>query len=219
METVCLNDLKAISWIRKITVSGYIHTLESKHSQQIPEQIILLCMLFYGNDCDEWNVSFIGNGLESKDRTLSAIPISGIEKAGSAYGKRVIKSGRFSWRFRIESMDMMGRGNKPMVGIWRVNFIDNPPLDTFFTKGKEQGYGFAPLGPKLSSYNSGYTADEYGVVAEDGDTVTMIIDLDQLSLCWKINDKSYGKSHDIIKDTYRAAVYMANSEKIVEIVE
>ena len=207
MSTVCLNDLKAISWVRKATVSGYIHTLESKHSQQIPKQIILLCMLFYGNDCDEWNVSFIGNGLELKDRTLSPIAISRMKKAGSAYGKRIIKSGRFSWRFRIESMDMIGRGNKPMIGIWRVNFIDNPPLNTFFTVRKS-GYAIDPT-TGLITDKYGCFGNPYAEGCNEGSIIEMVLDLESLGLRYIIDGKDYGKAFDVVKSDYRMAVYLS----------
>ena len=47
----------------------------------------------------------------------------------------------------------------------------------------------------------------------------MTVDFDELSLCWKFNGKSYGKSHDISRDKYRAAIYINGQNRIIEIMD
>ena len=37
----------------------------------------------------------------------------------------------------------------------------------------------------------------------------MSVDFDRLSLCWKVNEISIGKSHDITQDKYRAAIFIS----------
>ena len=53
---------------------------------------------------------------------------------------------------------------------------------------------------KRSTLDDRICGISFGVCVKSGDEVEMMVDFDQLSLCWKVNGKCIGKSHDITKD-------------------
>ena len=159
----------------------------------------------------------------------------------SSYCKRIVKSGIFSWRFKIEDCTNFRptTGGKFMIGIWSgvppklpqdededttssdeddgefieettsgTRIDEEPPTESYFTEyGK--GYGFDPVGAILTN-REGHTDDtlKYGVKCKNGTIIEMILNLNELTLSYKIDGKSYGKAFDVEKHGYRAAVYM-----------
>ena len=61
MTSVALRDLKKIRQSRKDIVTGYIRTDESFKDQEIPQEIVLICIIFYGSGCDEFDPKWKGN--------------------------------------------------------------------------------------------------------------------------------------------------------------
>ena len=55
MSTIVLKDLNKIRQSRKDAFAGYIRTDESLKDQEIPEEIVLICIVFFGQGCDEFD--------------------------------------------------------------------------------------------------------------------------------------------------------------------
>ena len=208
-------DLKQIESIdkgRQLSVSGYIHEQEKNCKIHIPQGLILLCILFYGNDVDEWDPEFVGKFMQLSNRTITNNSWS----MSCAYCKRIIKCGRFQWKFRI---DECGNGSmfdgKFMIGIWKIK--DKKPLtNTYFTVGGNQGYGFDPCDTVLTEKESGRTIGrKYGTQCKNGTIIEMILDLNDLTLRYIMDGVDYGKAFDVERCEYRAAVYlMADGDSI-----
>ena len=213
MSSVALRNLKKIRQSTKDAVTGYIRTDESFKDQEIPDEIVLICIIFYGSGSDEFDPKWKGNlmALSNENETVE------FKRGGwcqSIFCKRVINSDYHEWKFKI----VKTTDYDCAIGLWRCS-KDNksPPISTFFTHGKDQGYGYRYDGTK-SNCADGCYGEPFGVSIEEGDEVTMIADFKELSLCWSVKGESHGKSHDITKDEYRAAIYMFG-EQIVEIVD
>ena len=190
---------------RRLTVSGYIREYEEVNQVSIPSEIILVLVLFYGNDTDEWDPKLISKCMELKSKTLTQIAVG----YRSSYGKRIIDFGIFNWKLRINQWE----NNGFMLGIRRVKSNDDvPPTETWFTDGGyESGYGFR-IRPSLTSLTGpeGYAYDgkEYGVEPQNGSIIEMILDLENLTLSYIIDGKDYGKAFDVTEGKYRLALFL-----------
>ena len=107
---------------RQCSVYGYIHQYEKSNQLIIPKGIILVLILFYGNDTDEWDPKYIGVYMKLSGKTLTQ------ESDGrvSSYGTRIIESGIFKWRLKVnECVSSVTTGF--MLGCRRVKSRDDAP--------------------------------------------------------------------------------------------
>lgn len=214
MSKVHLKDLKKIEQSRKDAVFGYIRNNQLK-DKEFPKEIILICILFFGKEIDSFDPKWKGAGMTlSNDNRRVEYKNSGMQ---SLYCKKIVESGYHEWKFKV--VQTKTYGGYFTFGLWRCSKNKNPPLNTYFTKGANQGYGYSVDAAKKSRITNGSCSEPFGVLAKSGDIVEMMVDFEQLTLCWKVNGESYGKSHDITQDKYRAAIYMGYSNKIVEIMD
>ena len=70
---------------------GSIHQYERVNEIKIPQGIVLVFILFYGNDSDEWDPKCISPSMKLTDRTVTQTSNTG----GSSYCKRTIESDIF----------------------------------------------------------------------------------------------------------------------------
>ena len=189
---------------RRLTVSGYIREYEEVNQVSIPSEIILVLVLFYGNDTDEWDPKLISKCMELKSKTLTQIAVG----YRSSYGKRIIDSGIFKWILKINQWE----NNGFMLGLRTVKSNDDiPPTNTWFTEcGYKNGYGFR-IRPSLTSLTGpeGYAGGkEYGVEPQNGAIIEMILDLDNLTLSYIIDGVDYGKAFDVTEGKFRLALFL-----------
>ena len=204
-RSLTLSKIAEIDKKRQLTVYGWIRQHEKLYNQMIIEGIVIICVLFYGNYVDEWDPECIGTGTKLSNRTLIH------EKIGtsSSFCKRVIESGVFKWRFKIDQCKNGGF----ILGIWRAKTnTASPPLTTWFTNGGfDAGYGFCLNIPFedacLTNKEGDAWGSKYGIDPSNGSIIEMILDLNKLTLGFIIDDKDYGKAFDVEKDKYRAAVF------------
>ena len=205
-----LIKLKQIQIKRKYVVYGFIHRMEKE--LEIPSGIIDLCIIFYGNGNDEWYPEWVNTDTITLD--MSNHSITSLGKPGNAFMKRVIDCGYYEWRLKCEYPS--ARGNL-MIGLWRVQKNKKPPLDTYYTNGEEQGYGFLCSSAMLIDTKVGYgSAKKYGKSVTDS-IIDMIVDFDNLALSFKIDGEDFGKAFDITQDKYRAVVYLFGEGNYVKI--
>ena len=213
------SQIENIDQHRKLSVYGYIHKSEAKYKQQIPMGIIYIIILFYGNNVDEWDKKYIGSQLKLTDRTITVSQRCSVTRE-SSFCSRIVHSGIFKWKFRIEEMENdieTYRGRKFMIGIWKDN-DDEPPINTPFTWGG-CGYGLEITGAILTNYK-GYTiGNNYGVECKNGTIIEMILDMNKLTLGFIIDDVDYGKAFDVDKGKYRAAVCMIKSSDSITLID
>ena len=205
---------------RQDTVSGYIHGLETKYKYEIPKEIIFVCILFYGNEVDEWDPKLVGQCTKLIGRTLIIDDEVKHFVTGSTFGKKIVKSGIFSWKFKVESIRDTFAGFNPMIGIWKVkNKVDKPPLGKFFTADANynEAYAFDPGEAKLANPNGYFDSLDkykYGKKCKKGTIIEMVLNLDELTLGYIIDGVDYGKAVDVVQGEYRAAVFICPGDSM-----
>ena len=212
MSKFQLQKLREIDQTRKDTVTGYIRGDESLKDKQIPRAIIYICILFYGEGADQFDPRWKGNAMTLSNDNRR-VEYKGVTYQ-SVYGKKIVHSGYHEWKFKLIKMS----GSDCAIGLWRCSENTDPPINLWFCKGHNQGYAVRYDGLKNKGHNGGF-GEKFCAAYKTADVIEMFVDFDQLSLCWKVNGKSYGKSHDITQDKYRLAIYMYSVEKIVEIMD
>ena len=188
--------------LRQMAVYGYIHGLQRKYNQNIPKEIIFICILFYGNETEEWDSKYISKYMEVSGKTLKQTR----DGMGSSFGKLVIDSGVFKWRLKINECQKYGF----ILGIRAVDDkAEHLSTCMWFTDGGfHNGYGWKSSTTRLSNNRGMLLGDEYGVEPSNGSIIEMILDLQNLTLSYIIDGKNYGKAFDIKKCKYRLGLYM-----------
>ena len=207
--SVDLQNLKKIRPEINKLVFGYIHQYY-KIDEDVPDDIIHICLLFYGYGKDEWDNHHV------HDEMINGNTITGQGYAANSYLKRIAESGYHEWRFKV-----ICRMGQVWIGIRRID-DDNPdakpPMtDCFQSDGG--GYAFTPLDANISHPVTGNYWIEYGQRCYDDQIIEMYLDLDALILGYRIDDVDYGKSHDVRKGRYRAAVYMCKHGCCITLVD
>ena len=218
MAQLDLTQAQSLMQKTKLTVYGYIRETEKCLSISIPFGLINVLILFYGDQNDKWDPKVIGKYLELKDYDLTVTNTADSEQ-GNVFGTRICeKKGMYQWKFKINHIHT--DHEEMCIGIWRVEQDKIPPIDVHFPKGKEQGYAYYLIGLK-TDVHTGMAGDIYGIQSpKTGDIVHMILDLDKLTLSFKVNDVDYGVAYDNIKQAkYRAAIWFWRELDSVTIIE
>ena len=168
-----------------ILVSGYIRKMINNN---VPSEIINLCFLFWYIDvCDSWDkaISHQTAIIDGQCVRLDCDIYSTI------YGSQVIESGQYQWLVKCETEIFAGG-----LGIGVIEDRDE------LLKENQGGYYYGMNGDGCFLLNNGkffYSKDikdditGYTPSFEDkGTIITLILNTDKQSVCYKINDEDYG---------------------------
>ena len=108
-----LKHIEKISKKRKLSVYGFIREYEKANNHEIMKEIVLICLLFYG-DTDKWDPNLISDCFQLKDRTITQ---TGHKMQTNSYCKRIVQPGIHRWQFQLK-MDLYGR--EFLIGIFKV---------------------------------------------------------------------------------------------------
>ena len=209
---------------RELTlVFGYIHRMEIKWKDlSIPEPIVLLFALYYipkaEFDLSMKSMNMIISG-DNNEFVHNNLP----NTIGwrSIFGKRVFKGyGKYEWNLEIIEAGDAVNSWQIMVGIIKNEYCARRKEESAF--GNEVSIGL--VGSQRGITEFGIVDSEYGELFNQvGDTVKMVLDLDELTLSYTINGTDYGpaitkdKSYNfgINKDTeYRFALSLISGRKL-----
>ena len=167
---------------------------------------------------DEWDEQAIGDKLELKERTIK------IKKFGknmrrnydiyyqTAYLKRICsKNGIYKWKFKILSWSNRINSNwNFIIGIWKIGSSDKRTMGDIFATKKENSYAFVSsasylVDPKKTGWY--LKSKKYGFKCNEGDIIEMILDLNEATLEYTVNNKKCGIAFKVSKQyDYMAAV-------------
>eukprot|EP01084_Bolivina_argentea_P147055 257347_1 len=220
-----LQIIKYVDQRSKDTVNGFIREFQSILPNNIPPLINHICLVFYAPR-DIWDNQHISKKMQLIDESCIT-KISDDWDFCSAFGKNIIESGQFHWKFRIEKVQAVGLGWYIVLGIWKIKSENKPPVHTYFTHNGDKGaYAFVTDSARLVSrcggtYRKIQPIDinnrtdiyenrtiEYGIQCKTGDIIDMYLDLNELSLSFAINNHDYGTAFEIENTAYRMAVNM-----------
>lgn len=206
MSTLAI--LNEINEDTRDTVFGWIRSNNKKYKNTIPKEIFNLCLLFYGYGSDEWDKSLIPEAvMQLKENSI----IKTHDGMANAFFKRVAKYGYHEWIFNVPKHDP--DDCDIMIGIWKLSkhrLRKNPPTQYIFFNDNGNGYAYHLDGDK----HDGNKTTPYGPKCNGviyNTKVHMILDLEEKSLKFIINDQDCGKAFDVDPGEYRAAVYIYDS--------
>ena len=196
-EDISLSFGKKILNDDNVLVSGYLRELYDN----TPNDIVKLCVLFWFVYEFDPNYKHPRMSLSDDNKRVAMPELRG----GSIFFPGLISGGMHSFKFHIVKKALV-----MIIGLWKYS-KSRPPIDTFFTKHQYgqfcQGYGYRITHGKKSN-DRGWYVDKYGVSIEEGDIITMKVDLSSQSLSFHCNDDKLGVSHEIRRDKYKVAVYI-----------
>merc|ERR1712228_11418 len=194
---------------KRIRYSVYGYVRVNKYMLEIPESVIDIVLCFYYL-IDEWDKKNLNSAVTSillkNENCVQLGPVNSLE-SGSAYLTNIVSEGVFSWRFKI-----IQACNEMNFGI--TNNIKASTLNRFFVD-YDSGYAWEAvhyeeggylMDPKMIRHQK---LKQYGPRCKNGDVVEMILDLEQMTLRYKVNDIDYGVAFENIEKTqYKAAIFM-----------
>ena len=120
---------------------------------------------------------------------------------------QTISSGIHEYKFRIFIAERDQNYFDLSIGIIMDKFIKPENIKNECHFLQDTGYGFS-TSRAIASCKSNWLSREYAKIPNDGDIITMIVDLEQNTISYKINDEDYGVAFDQIEEgEYRVAVY------------
>lgn len=197
-------------------IRGYIVEHETNHQIVIPKDIINLIIVYF-IEFEEWSLD-----LKSKDIILSHNNRCVHHNCGyyqdgnttawrSIYGTTICTKNKiYKWKLKIIKIDPdSGDGNswKILVGIVESE-KGELKLDKCFNQAQSYGFIGSIAGLSRGDDNWGHKFEEMG------DTLTMVLNMRDLTLSYTINGTDYGIAYNINDGKYRLALSIADGRHI-----
>ena len=192
----------------ELTLAGFVRNIEKECQLNIPSGIIGI-IYDYVKVCDAWD------GVNSNDSiliddNLGVITFMGDNRAATAYGQKVVSDGIFVWRIqimKIRKLERYDRDSYIYVGILENN-EDN--VRDYVNSAAWDDYGYqlsARKGRIYSEYDWERDATNIECKWEvQGDSLQIILDLNQRTLDFKMNETEFVGFRDIKQSKYRLAL-------------
>ena len=197
---------KRIDLNTKDSVFGFVREMENTLCQKnIPELIPIMCLLYFFENDDEWDIKEMGKSLKVLDDNKTILRVAaGI---GVAFLSNIVGHGIHKWKFRLNHLNKTGFNG--ILGLFTLN-----SNNLRRTRGRYNLSDSNGMSLETGRYNKLMApSQDYAIECKSGDIIEMIADIEQGLLKYIINDKDYGKMCDINCDEqYVAAVcfYSAN---------
>ena len=213
-----LEDIKLIHQYTKDTVNGYIKNLQkllanNNPYHNIPSLVIYWCLLFYGQE------SFDPNNIDYQNELCdnNTLITRGDNGYDSAFMLKIVDTGIHKWRFKI--IKMHPSKYSLIVGVWKTKYPIKKSSEIIDPDGAGKFYGWyinenSLTRGDIDDYN------EYGSASNEGDTITMILDLDQFTLSYMRNDTELGVAvRDIEETSYKVGVSIYKQDDSIQFIE
>ena len=184
----------------KDLVNGYIRYLLEGLSTDIPQIINVICCLFFYRT-EEWDANLTHDALEITDDILTHKGANGFS---SAFMRNVIDHGINRWTFRINSYNNWGN---VMIGIW--NLSHDIELNKHIGREKLSSYVYDYAYAEINEQeedDSWSGKDTYGVRCNQGSIIKMIVNFNDMTIQYVIEEVWYGKAYDFAPGKYKCAV-------------
>ena len=219
MSSLNVADYKYIDIKIKDLVNGYIRGIQEILSNDtyhnIPPLINTICALFY-NLADEWSRNDVASQYEINGNKLK---ISNESAKGvhhqSAYLTNTVHSGKHHWRFKLS----VYKGSFYVV-IGIIKDTAERMVDKLLGQKANTAYAMDVAYNEINNHKSDNQWQKGNAVqCKEGDIIDMYLDLDKLELSFGVNDKHYGKTHDIDGDCgYSAGVTFKTNGNEIEFI-
>lgn len=210
-------------------VVGYIRVIELKYCKNILRalpKIFIILIIDLLKPCDEWNKNIKGKGIyinkclcsttkNKKSRVLYDLIW------GSVFGCKVIKNGIFIWEIKINKI-CHNNGWNFLVGIIKNNKLYMQKIKNSnlmkHSHNFNEIYGWS-CGIYNSLLNHKNYDKKYGKTCNEGDIIQVILNLNNMTLSYKVNNIDYGIAYNnIIKTEYRIVVSIDGNDSEIQFI-
>ena len=207
MAAVGLEDVKYVDNNTKKIVLSFIRIAQQllpldNVYYTIPELVIHWVLLYYFIRT-AFDKSLCGKKYELSNDDM--IIKTTVNQEGSVYLTNIVYSGVHRWSFKLLHVNHYGASMT--FGVWKNNHLPKPERSVYESVNKGKCYGWIGTWKKATEGDTGSEHIYGDAKCEQGDTVKMILDLNQYQLSYEVNGKSYGVAFsNIEKVGYRAVV-------------
>ena len=198
-----------------ILSGGYIRQeIEKQSNLLIPSEIKQLCFEYWFiNVCDEWEGKILSDSYKINGQCIKLTKFSFTGDTPSAYGRHIVRSGRFSWQIRFNT-------DIPWICLGVIE-ADDELLKKHTNDGQHdnQDYG-GSFWNGAQWYSKGRRGEPYGCrCCSKNDIIIITLDMDKHTISYKINDKDYGVASDQMKkDKYRLVINCGSADIELELI-
>ena len=190
---------------QRLLISGYVRNMERVYIfENIPNvinDIIYLFLKFY----DQWSTKYSSSKIEIDKDGLSFVVKE--DACHSAFGEHVVRDGLFVWRIQIMVNQIDADEHEgPYVGV----IVDNEDNLARYADGdnwEDCGYQWCAVNGTFVTNNKMSCSGRGNYLLEwdgKGDILEISLNLNELTLRFKVNDKDRGVAvKDIEKTAYR----------------
>ena len=173
----------------------------------IPEMIKYMFLIYFNIDIDIFDKNMTNDAFEilGNDSIIS-LPRNFVLGSGTNNNSYLLNTaltqngGIHAWKFRQNAVNW-----NDSIGISKIS-----SLNLVGDLDKDGQYCFMLSGHLLESHKELTYGDAYGEAYKTNSIIEMILDCNNKSLRWIINNKDYGKAFDIEDGSYRAVVSLYN---------
>lgn len=224
MATVDLSKIKHMSKRCKYAVFGYVRNVQKSlpptNYYNIPEGIIYVCLLFFGNiyeidsELTSDNLKYDDNCIECTSKGYNYL-----------FFKEIMISGQYEFRFKMKSVNTAKSNHDFFIGIKEENETKTKvgkfreattPSFCYVGTYMHSKTQWKDRGQAVVFKNSGTHKNKYGKYLQDNDMITMIVDMDQKELKYVVNDIEYEVAAKFKDGSYRAVIMLYDVGDAIE---
>ena len=221
MTALNLQDANDIDQQTKDCVLGYIHRVEKLLPTDdiiyfvIPPLIIHWIILYYHIQ-EEFDVNCYEMKKYELNENNTVIKQKELFALGSAYMKKIAKSGIHRWKFKMINCAGMGYVT---IGVWKNNHKPCINASTFEKSVAGKSYGWI-ANAKVATDGDDDDRHRYGSrEACSGDVIEMILNLNKREIRYCVNGEDFGVAFSDIEATqYKAVVSTNGATQSVEFI-
>eukprot|EP01084_Bolivina_argentea_P066712 121628_1 len=187
------SKLNTVPQRNKAVAFGFCREEEIKwnDSSNIPQLIKYLCLLYLNQNKDEFDINNCHKDLKINDNYIKS---DGYGR--SCFLKNIVKKGKYIWRFQLNEFEGVVCYDC-LIGIYNTEFettdysygFDDYFDNITFNNEISTGYGLRLDGRLTNPENSTIWGKKTELKCQPGDIIEMILDFNNLTLCFKINNK------------------------------
>eukprot|EP01084_Bolivina_argentea_P209043 356177_1 len=196
----------------KLIVYGYLREFQNNTFGEIskinpyynmPQIVENICLIYYYL-YDKWDSQYIAK-VHTLNEKNQCIEHTGEPFYQSSFCSTIADCGKYHWKFKIKHVPK--QHGWIVIGIWKTMSKRKPPIHTYFTEGDsyDSGYGYVVTEANITNASGGGRGGSYGVTCKSGDIVDMLLNFDNLTLKYSVNDKDMGIAFLITNTPYKAA--------------
>ena len=215
-----LEDVKTIDQKEKDFIFGYIRKVQRIFPDDnvyytIPTLVIHWILLYYfvREQFDEDNKSRHYSISEDK-MTTTREKLGG----GAVYLTNIAKNGVHEWTFKLRKCNTLNYYF--VIGVWKNQHPVKTNYNLYGREVMKYSYGWVINYNRKTGDEEGTYWIRYGLdKCKTDDIVVMILDLNEKTLSYKVNEVSYGVAFENIEDTEYKAVISTNwTEDSIELI-